>query len=45
MLSDVKLKCLNEDDAVLQALNTLRDAAQHDPAFFDDLIELAAEGV
>ena len=29
-LSDAKLKCLNEDDAVaLQALNTLRDAAQH----------------
>ena len=29
-LSDAKLKCLDEDDAVaLQALNTLRDAAQH----------------
>ena len=29
-ISDAKLKCLNEDDAVaLQALNTLRDAAQH----------------
>jgi hypothetical protein len=29
-LSDAKLKCLSEDDAVaLQALNTLRDAAQH----------------
>jgi hypothetical protein len=29
-LSDAQLKCLNEDDAVaLQALNTLRDAAQH----------------
>jgi hypothetical protein len=29
-LSDAKLKCLNEDEAVaLQALNTLRDAAQH----------------
>ena len=29
-LSDSKLKCLSEDEAVaLQALNTLRDAAQH----------------
>ena len=29
-LSDAKMKCLDDDDAVaLQALNTLRDAAQH----------------
>ena len=29
-LSDAQLKCIDEDDAVaLQALNTLRDAAQH----------------
>jgi hypothetical protein len=29
-LSDVALKCLNEDEAIaLQSLNTLRDAARH----------------
>jgi len=37
-LSDAKLKCLNEDEAVaLQALNTFRDAAQH------YMVELANE--
>ena len=37
-LSDATLKCLNEDDAVaLQAMNTLRDAAQH------YMVELAEE--